>query len=305
MDLARNPNYHDPERPYLDNLVIRTTSDENQRYSTLAAGGLDAMISANAQTTDPAEQAGLTVLREQRNGGNGLMLNTAVAPFDDPRAREAVVLAVDPAGVNGAVTAGKGTLPGTLFRQESPFFADVPLARHDPVAAQALFDRLAAEGKPVRFTMTAYQTAESRLCMEAIQAQLAGYRNVTAEIEVLDFAGAGARLVQRQFQAIGGSIGNFTDPGFPLWNTLRSDRPGNYQGVADPALDAALDAGLSATDPAARKDAYGVVQQRIAELNLYLLYTRSNGGVIVGKDLHGAWLSGNASLQTDALWKAP
>ena len=301
MELVRNPVYYEPERPYLDAVTLRTNTDENQRLATLTAGGGDLMISINPQLADRAEAAGFAVTRQELDGGNGLLFNTAVAPFDDPRAREAVSRAIDLNAVNEAVYAGGGAVPTTFFRDGSPFFADVPLAAHDRAGAQALFDELAAEGRPLTFTMTSYPTGESQAVVEAMQAQLSAYSNVTAHVEVLDFAGAGGKLAQRQFQAIIGGI-TFADPEITVWNSLHSGAPANYTGIVDPDLDAALDAGRVTTEISARHSAYATVQQRIAALDPFLLYVRTAPAVVAGEDFHGVQVYGVGSLLLDRVW---
>ena len=302
MVLTRNPTYYDPERPYLDAITLRTTTDENQRLSTLTSGGGDVMISSNPQAQDRAEASGFGVTREQHSGGNALLFNTAVAPFDDPRAREAVAAAIDLDAINAAVFAGKGTVPTTLFRPESPLFADIPLTRHDRARAQSLFDELAAEGRPLTFAMTSYPTNESRVVVEAMQAQLSAYTNVAAQVEILDFAGAGAKQAQRQFQSIIGSPGIFSDPGFALWTSLHSAGAGNYTAVRDPELDIALDTGRTETDPATRRAAYETVQRRLTELHPFLLFTRSGAATIAAEQIHGVQMFGSSTLMTDRLW---
>lgn len=303
MEFTRNPNYYDPERPYLDSLTMRTTSDENQRLSTLIAGGGDIMISSNAQAQDRAESSGFVVFREQLNGGNALLYNTRTAPFDDARARKAVNMAIDLNSVNQAVFAGKGTVPTTLFRPESPLFSDVPLTGYDKEGAQRLFDELAAEGKPLSFVMTSYQTNESRIVVESVQAQLSAYRNVSAQVEILDFAGAGGKTASRQFQAIIGSPGIFGDPGYPLWNNLGTGSAANVSQISDPELDAALTIGRTTTDQAARLDAYRTVQERVGALDPFLLYTRSGAAVINAADVHGIATYASTSLLPEQLWK--
>jgi peptide/nickel transport system substrate-binding protein len=303
MEFSRNPSYYDPERPYLDSLTMRTTSDENQRLSTLTAGGGDIMISSNPQAQDRAESAGFVVFREKLNGGNALLYNTAMAPFDDVRARTAVNKAIDLNSVNQAVFAGKGTVPTTLLRPESPLFSDVPLTGYDKEGAQQLFDQLAAEGKPLSFVMTSYQTNESRIVVESIQAQLSAYRNVSAQVEILDFAGAGGKTASRQFQAIIGSPGIFGDPGFPLWNNLATGSAANVTQTSDPELDAALTTGRTTTDVQTRLAAYRTVQERVGELVPFLLYTRSGAAVINAADVHGIATYGSTSLLPEQLWK--
>jgi peptide/nickel transport system substrate-binding protein len=149
--------------------------------------------------------------------------------------------------------------------------------------------------------MTSYPTTESRAVVEAIQAQLASYIGVDARIEVLDFAGATAKLSQRQYQAIINGL-VFLDPEITVWNSLHSAGPANYVGLADPALDAALDAGRTTADPAARKAAYTTAAERIAAQHPFLLYVRTAPAVVLAEDLHGVELYGIGSLLPEHLW---
>jgi peptide/nickel transport system substrate-binding protein len=299
--LVRNGTYFDAPKPYLNSITFRSNGDENQRLATLTTGGGDLMMSINPLYADKAAASGLKVTRESLNGGNTLMFNTAQAPFNDMRARTAVAKAVDLQAVNIAVYNGKGIVPTTLFDTESPLYSDVKLTSYDKAGAQSLFDELARDGKPVNFTMTSYPTGESKAAVQAIQAQLSTYKNVNAQIEVLDFAGAGGKYAQKQFQAIIGGI-PFLDPDTILWQSMRSGSPGNHVGISDTQLDIALDTGRKDADPAKRKAAYRDAQARIAELNPFIVYIRSSAAVAASKKIHGVELYGLGSLLVDRLW---
>lgn len=300
--LVRNPLYYDAPKPYLDEVTFRTNPDENQRLQTLTSGGADLMISINPQFAGQAESAGRSVTRQQLGGGSSLFLNLKTAPFDDPRARAALIRAVDLDAVNTAIYNGKGTVPRTFFGEGSPFHSGTPLPGFDRAAAQALLDELAAAGKPLSFTMTSYPTPESRALVQAVQAQLSTYRNVTAAIEVLDFTGAAAAYAQRKFQAIISGL-VFVDPEMAVWQAMRSGSAGNYMGLADPQLDAALDAGRAESAPAARKAAYLAAEQRIAALDAVLFWTRTRPAIVTNGGVHGVRLYGIGSLVMDGLWR--
>src|SRR5690606_13033106 len=70
----------------------------------------------------------LTVARQRLSGSNMLMLAARSPPFDDPRAREAVVKDIDMEEPNQPAYEGPAEEPKTFFAKESPFFVpDVDL----------------------------------------------------------------------------------------------------------------------------------------------------------------------------------
>lgn len=306
IELERNPEYYDPERPYLDALTIRSNNDINQRVNSLKAGEADVILLANQDAAAKLVEAGFPESHHKLNGANAIFLNGGTAPFDDPRAREAFVRAVDVELVNKVAYDGHGTIATTLFQPDDPLYSDVTLGGHDPERAQQLFDELAAEGKPVEFTMVSFPSIEIRSTLEAIQAQLESFENVKVEIEVLDFAGATSRMAQRQFQAIMGGI-LFEDPELTVADMIGTGGLQNYAAISDPAIDEALAAARTAAadgDVEARRAAYRTVQERMAELNPFLLLTRSDPGVVTARDIYGVEFYGVASLLPDRLWRA-
>jgi len=302
MVLKKNTNYVDPKLPYLDQLVLSANGDEGQRFSTVESGGADATMSSSAAFLKRGEDNGLIALSQGLNGGIGMALNNRFAPFDDPRAREAVVKAVDLEAVSDAAYEGEAIVPKTLFTKKSPFYTDVEFTGYDKAGAQKLFDELAADGKPVKFTITAYQTSESKRVGEAFQAQLAGYKNVDAKLEVLDFPAAIAKTNNREFQMspVGGIT--FSDPELTVYEALYSTSAGNVTGIKDAQLDAALKAGRTTADPEERKAAYKIVSERIAALNPTVWYTRSVAALAHSKDVAGLVLYGSGSPRVDGAW---
>src|ERR1700755_3099916 len=111
-----------------------------------------------------------------------MALNSRRAPFNDVRARRAGAAALDRDGLNLAVYKGTGKVADPLFDQSSPFYTDTPLRKPDKDTAQKLLDQLAAEGKPVSFTFSAFATSENRALAEAVQAQLSAFKNVTMQV---------------------------------------------------------------------------------------------------------------------------
>ncbi|SDH75216.1 ABC transporter substrate-binding protein, partial [Pseudonocardia oroxyli] len=188
------------------------------------------------------------------------------------------------------------------FVKDSPFYSDAPVApSYDQQRAQQLFDELAAEGKPVSFTITAYQVTQNIRVAQAIQTELNKFKNVNVQVKVLDTPTATAAVSRFDFQAVNRGI-SFTDPEPALFDALHSGSPNNTVGISDPEIDKALDAGRAASSTEQRKQAYAVVAERFAALYPTLYYLRIEYSVVYGEHLHGAELYGSGSLRVDGLW---
>ncbi|WP_244865584.1 ABC transporter substrate-binding protein [Rhodococcus sp. B50] len=289
VELEKNESYWDAPKPYLDRLTIRTVADYNQRINAASTGAADLSMESSWTSLNRAEGAGLATQVTETGGGQFVAMNFRRAPFDDERARRAVSLAVDLDALNTVVYNGEGEVPHTLFPESSPYYSDIKLSETNAEEAQKLFDELAAEGKPVSFTYLSYPTTESRSLGEAIQAQLAAFDNVDMKVEVLDFPTLTARNGARDFDmVISSSITQ--DPDFPLSIAFDSTSTGNFTGVNDPELDAALERGRFGATVEERKEAYDVVQQRLADQVVGLWYVRATPSVAYSKDLQGVQL---------------
>ncbi|SDH72092.1 peptide/nickel transport system substrate-binding protein [Pseudonocardia oroxyli] len=197
---------------------------------------------------------------------------------------------------------GQGTVPDTLFVKDSPFYSDAPVApSYDQQRAQQLFDELAAEGKPVSFAITTFQTTQSMRASQAMQTQLSRFSNVNVQVKVFDTPTAAAAVSRFDFQAVNRGT-TFTDPDPVLYDALHTGSPSNINGISDPDIDKALDTGRAAPSTEQREQAYAIVAQRFAALYPTLYYLRLEYSVVYGDHLHGATLYGTGSLRVDGLW---
>jgi peptide/nickel transport system substrate-binding protein len=300
MVLKKNPAYYDSPRPYLDKLVLTANPDSVQRAATVKSGGADAAF-ANSRTE--AEKNGLNVAYPKLGGGLFMVFNSRIAPFDDVRARQAVAQGVDRDAVLKTLTpGGTAKAPATLYADGSPYNGDTTLPKYDKAAAQKLFNELAADGKPVKFTITSYPTTEGKRTVEAVQSQLNQYKNVHVEVEVLDFSAAVTKMVQNTFQVITTGLYPGTQPGLPLYLGLYSKSHGNQSGVEDREMDTALLKGLAATDEAGQTKAFQEVGRRFSDLAPGMIYSRYELALGYNNRLHGVELYGNAGIRTDTLW---
>ncbi len=301
MELVKNDAYWDAPKPYLDGLTLTAANDAQQRFAALQSGQADAMLNNSPVISARAEDADIEAAALNRpNGGSTVVFQTRVAPFDDPRAREAVYKAIDLDAVQSAVYQGEGTVATSLFNEESPFYTGEYLEGSDPERAQELFDELAAEGKPVEFTMVTFPTTEALAVAQSMQSQLASFENVTMEIDNRDFAGATGALTGGQFQASIAGL-QFVDPEPQLYSGLYSTSFLNFSKIADPEIDAALDAARTSTDEAERREQYQIVEERVAALYPFIIWSATAEDVL-SNSLQGVVIYGAGSVRLDEAW---
>lgn len=299
IELVKNDSYWDAPRPYLDGITITTADNAQQRVNAVVTGDVDLASENDWLAVEKAEQASLQVEIEAQAGGQFLALNTAAAPFDDAKVREAVSKAIDIEALNTALFGSAAEPATTLFPESSPLYNDVALHEFDPEAAQELFDEIAADGAPVEFTFTVFKGSEA--LGEAVQAQLSLLKNVTAKIEIADWSETGRILGQREYQMTLAAT-NFVDPEPTLFNAFHSEARRNATGIKDAELDEGLLGGRSAEDVDGRVEAYTLVAERIAALNHAIYYTRAAQVAVASEAVGGIDLYGRGSVLADRLW---
>jgi peptide/nickel transport system substrate-binding protein len=216
-----------------------------------------------------------------------LYWNVRTAPFDDVRARQALAYAFDAEDMNEAVYDGQAELADSMFDPSSPFYADVEQIQPDPERAQELLDELAAEGKPLEFTILSAPVI-ARLA-EWLQARLSSFENITVKLENIAQPEAVTRALSGDFQLTFSGNTRFLDPYPTLFETLASDGGYNQAGISDPDLDAAVAEAQSTNDPEARAAAYETVQSIVADQVWLYYFMRLNIVTLFDPDTVGAF----------------
>ncbi|MCZ4551391.1 ABC transporter substrate-binding protein [Gordonia rubripertincta] len=299
--LNKNPGYWDAPKPYVDSISFRFVADTAQRFNAVVSGAADISAESNPKSLEDATAQNLKTDLVMTGGGQYLAMNTRRAPFDDPRARQAVSLALDLDALNTVVYSGAGDVPNTLFPEVSPFYSDIALRETNKEKAQSLFDELAAEGKPVNFDFTSFSSTENKMAAEGVQSQLSAFNNVEVGVKNVDSTAIQSVVGQRDFQMVVTSA-NIIDPDTELWVSFHSKSQGNMTGISDPQLDAALDAGRVGATVEERKAAYDTVQERLAEVVPGVFYIRSTPSVMAAAKTKGVDLYGLGSPLPEELW---
>jgi peptide/nickel transport system substrate-binding protein len=260
LTLVRNPSYWNAPKPYLDQVIVRQISDDEQRYNTLKSGEIDfAESGTNPTYGQRAVADGFATFETDPSGGLSFIFNETKPPFNDVRVRKAIALSMDLKGLNTAVYNGNNEVPTTFFNATSPFY-DASLVRPEATGpnitqAQSLID---SYGQPVKFTMLA--TTATETAYEYIQALVSKLKNVSAGIEVIPSSGLQPRLIAGNFDLAGYAFTS-TDPEPDLYDQLHTGAALNFGKYSNSDLDKALEAGRSALDQNARRQAYLSAQQ--------------------------------------------
>ena len=123
--VSRNENYWRDDKPYLEQITFRPIPDEDARLQSLFAGDVDVMQTLRqsivAQARERADE--FNHYEHIGNDAGGVILNTAVPPFDDVRVRQAWAHAINQDELI-EVLGGTGITPPAhgLFSPDSPWY---------------------------------------------------------------------------------------------------------------------------------------------------------------------------------------
>lgn len=142
----KNPYYWRQGQPYLDKVDIIDFPDDTARVNALLGGQVDAIDQLplgqiNVVKSNPSFQ----VLESQTGGWLPFTMRVDVAPFNDPRVRQAFRLIVDRQQMVDQVLGGHGSVGNDMYgRFDACYPADIPQREQDIAEAKRL---LAEAGK--------------------------------------------------------------------------------------------------------------------------------------------------------------
>jgi peptide/nickel transport system substrate-binding protein len=208
--------------------------------------------------------------------------NNVRPPFDDPRVRRGLALAIDREQIIEALLAGQGELAESTIPPWSPWYPDgvTPLA-HDSAAAVRALEAAGwtdvngdgvreRNGVPLQFTMLTSDDALRRAVVEVLQSQL---RRVGADVQirVTEFQTMLQQHRSREFEAVFTNwvLDNFqvASSPFALFHSTQSAvaNSANRSSVQDPALDRIMARGAAATDADDARAAWAEFTQRLQQ----------------------------------------
>ena len=290
MTATRNPHYWRKGYPYLDSITYKPIINADSRADALETGEVDIM-----HTNDPdnlLQFRGNTKWSYYDNSGQVvgqptvqcIMLNTSAEPFNNRTLRTAMAMCINRAQFSKVIDKGIDAPMSGLFLPGSEYYTKTAYPSYDPSGAAKLVKEVQQEtGKPVSFTLASTSNPETLAAAQFLQQawQQAGMQvsiNVLAQATIIDDALAGTyqATLWRQFGAVD------PDLNYVWWSTqtVGPPLPLNMARNSDPKIQAALVAGRTTNESAARIKAYQEINQYLAQDIPYLWLARDTWAVI-------------------------
>src|ERR1700761_3611927 len=263
MVLEKNPDYWNKEHVYLDRIVLKPLPDAQSRFASLQSGEAD-IVWDDEYDADNIEKAKtdpkLAVHSYVGSGAQVYAFNTKVAPFDDVRVRQALVMAIDRKKMGQALTNG-------LSRPASNPYGDGSWVKckddgalpSDAEKAKALIKDY---GKPVEFKMLVTATPRGRTIGQILQ-QFWKQVGANMEIEQVDQATVVPRAFMRQFQLTPWRIVDLADPDPQMYANFKTGSAVALANYSNPELDHLLEHARTTADVAARIEDYCAISRLI------------------------------------------
>lgn len=310
LSLQRNPQYWNPELPYVDGLRMVTSLPRHTAFLQLESGRLDfTSYLSSADYIWLMQNDAWRSFVQSIPGINtyGAQMNTSRPPFDDKRVRQAFNYAIDKHRLvkiwNGRAQVAHSMLPPHLIGH-NPSLAPYP---HDPDRARAL---LAEAGYPDGFDIeyAVYNDEMAERVAQSIQADLRAV-GVRVTIQVMA-VGAFLNTIRRpdgaRFAA-GGWLMDFPDPSNFLnvnfhSRSISEMNSNNSSFFVNRQLDAILDDALAETDADVRRQLYQRADALLHEQapwvwGYHQAYTLVHQPYVRDLALHPVWI-----LDLRAVW---
>jgi peptide/nickel transport system substrate-binding protein len=285
--LKKNPNYWESGHPLLNQLIFKATASDESALEAMQSGQGQAYMGMSSPQLLSSYKSKFTVTTVPSTSPYDIQVNTAIPPFNNIKAREAIYYATDGALIDQKLFGNVNpvgqsfTAPAGLFYEQTvPGYLTYNLAK-----AKALVKSLG--GLTVNF-FTIQQPATTNF-MEALQSMWK-QAGINASIHFYPLAGLIQQFDTKKWQIALQTAGAW-DPAGGVGLAFRFLSQSPFSGVHDPKLDALILGGQAAINPATRKSLYDQAAAYIAK-NAYgpFLFPLANWN-IAAKGVQGTGLT--------------
>jgi peptide/nickel transport system substrate-binding protein len=264
--LTANPNYYREGLPRLEALRYNIVPEASTRAAGVRTGSYHLLPDVDPATATTLQNTNnVTLLGIQDLAYSLLGVNTEREPFDDPRVRRALNLAINRAEIIDAVYFGNAAVGGVLSPGLPTWEVDTEAFdcyRHDPQAAAALLEEAGVSSLEMELLSFGTIQVVSDLA-QVLQAQLAD-AGIDATVNIEEFGSFVQRWRNSDFDAFVSLNGGSTDPDGYLHRTFISGGSTNVFQYSNEEVDSLLEAGRTTTDISEREAIYDDLQNRLA-----------------------------------------
>jgi peptide/nickel transport system substrate-binding protein len=245
--LARNPDYWDKGRPYLDEYIILSTPDAATRMAAFRTGQSDFIWLASPSEVETVRKTNPNaVVQSYHNTLTpfGVAVSQDKPPFNDVRVRRAVSMAIDRQKQADTLFEGHGIIgwgvPYIYYTDKAPTLAQLgPWWQYRPAEAKKL---LAEAGHPNGFETTLFyyeyfpqMTSQVQLVQQDLKRNL----NINIKITKLDYTTYYGRYVDPKWEGMawGFQSGHAVGLDERTYQYMHSKSTKNFFRVNDPVID--------------------------------------------------------------------
>lgn len=174
-------------KPYLDELIVNVINDDSARLNALVTGQVDAVnLVQYAQIPLVENKSNLKLMESTTGAWTGIYMNMSQPPFDDPRVRQALRLAIDREQALKACVSGRGVVAHDLAEPFSPGYPKELTRRRDVERARALLREAGKENLTVELVAGPVSTEAVSMC--TVLANNAAEVGITINVRQVDTA---------------------------------------------------------------------------------------------------------------------
>ncbi|MFH0782676.1 MAG: ABC transporter substrate-binding protein [Pseudomonadota bacterium] len=257
--LTRNPHYWQKDKPYLDEIVLRTILDHETRYAAAVSGQVDLVITDRPNHIKSlSENPKFTAVLREPAGAYILALNTSKPPLDDVRVRRALAFAWDQEKYL------KASYKNVMKYTENWFGEvlncdDNGYLHPDLEKAKAL---IAEYGKPVELTYHHSPTVRGRETGEILQQMLKPI-GVNVSLVPADWAAITKQIFSKEYNiATWGILGSDDIEPYTM-AAFHSESPWNITRYTNKEVDNLLVTLRTSMDPVERKATFCRIARQV------------------------------------------
>jgi peptide/nickel transport system substrate-binding protein len=275
VKLEKNADYFEAGLPYLDGVDMLIAAEDNSRTAALVSGTVDFIEYVPSQDIPILEgDASIKLAGNSIQQIRMIAFNLTREPFDNPKVRQAIAMAMDRGPIIDAALSGYGTPTEQLFAVD--FWASLgerEIPAPDIEGAKAL---LAEAGFPDGFDTTITGWSEYGFLKSSavvVQEQLKQI-GIDAELNLLD-PGSIIQMVYTDFDfdMVVTGDSSYVDPNSLIYRNFKTGESSNVSQYSNPDVDKLIDDGIATTDLAARTAIYQqIAEQLLVDLPWVCLY---------------------------------
>ena len=305
FEATKNDDYWQEGKPYLNAIEFRPIPDAQARAEGVVTGELDMIHTVTPRDIQYLREKDVKMLEVSTGEETAIALNTSVAPFDDPIARQAISAATD---VDRLLNETKGGLAdpagGVFVPGQLGYRADAATATFDLERAKALTAEYEAKtGQPLSFVYKGADTIDDRASQQLLE-QMWEEAGMEVELESIPQSGQIINTVLGTYQATDWRNFGAPDPDgdYVWWHSTSVGADGaislNVPRLGDPELDGYLDQARATTDAAVRDELYAKVSERLNAGLGYIWLERPVWALVAEPRVNGFLIAQNGSIST-------